>query len=299
MDVIDKNILTDLILNCRTSYQDMAIKYNLSANAIKKRINNMISKGVIEKFTIQLSLDMIDADILMCIIQTDGTEDEEQFLEYIGNDPRFSSLGRASGNLYIAFAKYMNGTAGLSEIRLFLNKKFVNNIELFPLLMDRGGKIEFSRTELTILKYLMENPRIPISEISNKSGISSKMISTIITDLSERGIVLFSITYSPGTDSILFLEKIDWNDQEMRLNELLEWLPKRFPEDFWIPAGICATEPIVFAAFISNNLARIPEITKRIKENKAVKSVTPIIGQPNKVYPDYSVLKLQELVKDI
>ena len=108
MDVIDKNILTDLIINCRTTYQDMAIKYNLSANAIKKRINNMIYKGVIENFTIQLSLEMIDSDILMCIIKTDGTEDEEEFIEYIGNDPRFSSLGRASGNLYIAFAKYMN-----------------------------------------------------------------------------------------------------------------------------------------------------------------------------------------------
>ena len=299
MDVIDKNILTDLILNCRTTYQDMALKYNLSANAIKKRINNMISKGVIEKFTISLSLEMIDADILMCIVQTDGTEDEEQFVEYIGNDPRFSSLGRASGNLYIGFARYMNGTRGLSEIRTFLNKKFVDNIEIFPLLMNRGGKAELSRAELTILKYLLDNPRMPISEISNKSGISSKMISTIIADLLERDIILFSITYSPGTDSILFLEKIEWNDQEMRLDELLEWLPNQFPEDFWIPAGICASEPIIFAAFISNNLARIPEITKRIKENKAVKSVTPIIGQPNKVYPDYSVIKLQELVRNI
>jgi DNA-binding Lrp family transcriptional regulator len=300
MDVIDKNILTDLMINCRTTYQEMALKYNLSANAIKKRTNNMISKGVIERFTIQLSLAMIDAEILMSLVNTDGTEDEEKFIDEIGNDPRFSAVGQASGNLYIAFAKYHNGSIGLSEVRSFFSKySFVKNIELFPLLMNLGGRADLSRTELTILKFLMENPRMPISEVSSRSGISSRMVSTIITDLVDRGIIMLSITYSPGADSILFLEKIEWDDQKLKLDELLAWLPMEFPDDYWVPAGISATSSIVFGAFISSNLKRIPEITKGIKKNPSVKAVTPIIGQPNRTFPDYSVLRLKELMRGL
>jgi DNA-binding Lrp family transcriptional regulator len=301
MDVIDKNILTDLMINCRTTYQEMALKYNLSANAIKKRINNMISKGVIERFTIQLSLAMIDAEILMSLVNTDGTEDEEKFIEEIGNDPRFSAVGQASGNLYIAYAKYYNGTIGLSEIRSFFTKySFIKNIELYPLLMNQGGKAELSRTELTILKFLMENPRMPISEISSKSGISSRMVSAVVNDLVERGIIMLSINYNPGAgDSILFLVKIEWDDTELKLDDLLTWLPKEFPDEYWVPAGVCVTSPTVFGAFISSNVKRIPEITKEIRRNPSIKAVTPIIGQPNSTFPDYSVLRLKELLREI
>lgn len=298
MDVIDKNILTDLMINCRTTYQEMALKYNLSANAIKKRISNMISKGVIERFIIQLSLAMIDAEMLMSIVYTDGTENEEKFIEEIGNDPRFSAVGRASGNIYFAFAKYFNGSEGLSEVGSFFRKNnFVKTVELHPLLMNRGEKAELSVTELTTIKFLLKNPRMPISEISSRSGITTRMINTVIKDLMARGIILLSINYSPGAgDSILFLEKIEWDDQKLKLDELLEWLPKEFPDDYWVPAGICATNPIVFGAFLSNNLSRIPEITKGIKKNPSVKAVTPIIGQPSKTFPDYSDLRLKEIV---
>jgi hypothetical protein len=165
--------------------------------------------------------------------------------------------------------------------------------------MNRGGKSDLSRTELTILKYLMQNPRIAISEISSRSGISSRMVSTIITDLIDHGIINLSITYSPGSDSILFLEKIEWDEQKLKLEELLAWLPMEFPDDYWIPAGISASTPIVFGAFISNNLKRIPEITKGIKKNSAVKAVTPIIGQPNRTFPDYAVLRLKKLLKGL
>ena len=301
MDVIDKNILTDLLINCRTTYQEMALKYNLSANAIKKRINNMISKGVIERFTVQLSLAMLDAEILMSIIYTDGTEDEEKFIEEIGTDPRFSAVGQASGNIYFAFAKYFNGTIGLSEVGSFIRKNvFVNSVELHPLLVNRGNKTELSVTSLAIIKLLMENPRMPISEISNRSGITSRMVNTVINDLTSRGIILLSIDYSPGAgDVILFLEKIEWNDQKLKLDELLAWLPQEFPEDYWIPAGINAISPIAFCAFLSSSLKRIPEITKGIRKNPAVKAVTPIIGQPNKTFLDYSVLRLKELIREI
>ena len=51
-------------------------------------------------------------------------------------------------------------------------------------------------------------------------------------------------------------------------------------------------------AFISSNAKQISEITKGIRKNPSVKAVTPIIGQPSRTFPDYSVLRLKELLNE-
>jgi DNA-binding Lrp family transcriptional regulator len=42
MDSIDKGIILDLMVNARTTYQEMANKYSISANAIKNRIKKRL-----------------------------------------------------------------------------------------------------------------------------------------------------------------------------------------------------------------------------------------------------------------
>ncbi|MHA2366940.1 MAG: winged helix-turn-helix transcriptional regulator, partial [Candidatus Hodarchaeales archaeon] len=187
MDLIDKNILLNLVVNCRRSYQEMAHKNGISANGIKKRINKMISLGLIENFYTELSLAMVDAEMSLSLIYTDGTEDEQAFLDQLGNDPRVNTVGQASGGVWIVFAIYTNGSVGLSELGTFFRIfPFVKNIELHPLLYFQGKKInKFSMSELTVLKYLIEDARMTISEISRRSGITSRMVSSVIKEFQE------------------------------------------------------------------------------------------------------------------
>ena len=50
LDLLDKQIILALNVNCRTSYQALAHELGLSVNAVKKRINKLIETGVILEF---------------------------------------------------------------------------------------------------------------------------------------------------------------------------------------------------------------------------------------------------------
>ena len=72
----------------------MANKHGVSANAIKKRVKKMLETGSIEGFSVELSLAMLDAEVVMCLAYTDGTEDENTFIEEIGNNYMVSTIGK-------------------------------------------------------------------------------------------------------------------------------------------------------------------------------------------------------------
>lgn len=55
MDEIDRKIINLLKENARMSYTSIAKKVGLSEGAVRKRVNELITKGVIKKFTIILS----------------------------------------------------------------------------------------------------------------------------------------------------------------------------------------------------------------------------------------------------
>jgi Lrp/AsnC family transcriptional regulator, leucine-responsive regulatory protein len=55
LDDIDKKILQLLMENGRMSYADIGKKLNLSRVSIRERVNQLIDKGIIEKFTVVIN----------------------------------------------------------------------------------------------------------------------------------------------------------------------------------------------------------------------------------------------------
>ena len=87
VDQIDKGIFYALDANCRISYEDLARRFNLSANAIKKRVMKLQELGVIKRFTVWLSLAMINAEMFVAIASTDSNQNDEALINAIGNSP--------------------------------------------------------------------------------------------------------------------------------------------------------------------------------------------------------------------
>jgi DNA-binding Lrp family transcriptional regulator len=140
MDEIDKVILLGFSNNCRVSYQSVARELGISSNAVKKRVDHLIESGVIVRFSTELSLEMFGGDMALCILETDGTENEQEFCDTLGENPMIGLVGPSSGSMYMLFATYI-GTIGLSDLGVFLRKqKPVINVEIYPLVFPRGKK---------------------------------------------------------------------------------------------------------------------------------------------------------------
>ena len=88
MDETDVKILRILSENSNTTTTDMTGKVNLSIPAINKRIQKLIQRGIIRRFTVLLDNKKVDKPIqafILVIVQHIFAGDE--LTEYIQNDP--------------------------------------------------------------------------------------------------------------------------------------------------------------------------------------------------------------------
>ncbi|WP_375090458.1 Lrp/AsnC family transcriptional regulator [Peribacillus sp. RS7] len=56
---IDKKILEILTINSRTSYADMGKELNISRNVVRDRVQQLVEKGVIEKFSVVINSEAV------------------------------------------------------------------------------------------------------------------------------------------------------------------------------------------------------------------------------------------------
>lgn len=59
MDEVDRVILSQLEIDGRLSFKDLAAKVNLSANAVAERVRRLQERGIIRRFTAELNFERI------------------------------------------------------------------------------------------------------------------------------------------------------------------------------------------------------------------------------------------------
>ncbi|MFW9864089.1 MAG: winged helix-turn-helix transcriptional regulator [Candidatus Thorarchaeota archaeon] len=295
MDRIDKAILLSLSQNCRTPYQSLARILDISSNAVKKRVDRLVKEGVIERFTIELSLEMFGGDVSLCVLETDGTEDEHEFCDTLGENLMVNIVGPTSGSTYMLFATYI-GTRGLAELGAFLrSQKPVKDVELSPLVYPRGKKAEYSKSHLKVIKALVRDARMPVAKIAKETGLAARSVRRLINEIIGGEGVRLSLSWNlNASDGISMIAKTEWIPEKTDINDMIGFFNTSFPE-FYLPM-ISASEPVIFAAFVGSSLKRLDEIAIQIKKSEKVRSVVSIFGRPSSSYPDLKQYEMEKLL---
>ncbi|MHA1959246.1 MAG: Lrp/AsnC family transcriptional regulator [Candidatus Thorarchaeota archaeon] len=299
MDLIDKGILFDLEENCRVSYQALSDRHGVSANAIKKRIAKLIEEGVIERFEVVLSYAMVDADLVIAVTQTDGTLISDQTLDTLGRSPMISViLPLTSGNIMID--SDCVGTKGISELGNLLRvQPGVVDVEIHPILVKRGKKAKLSNLDLRILKELVNNPRMPVTEIARQTGLTSKRVRGVIKRLVEGEVIRFTIWRNINTgQSTVFSLRISWDDNFTNHQEIVGRLEEDYPLEFWYPA-VSAIEPTMFCVFVVNHVRDVERVMHEVHGIPGVVSVKSMLFFPERIYDSLRSAKLKELTSRI
>jgi len=296
LDLIDKGILSDLTNNCRITYQEMAGKYGISANAIRKRILKLEDSGVIYQYGIALSPAMFDADYAFGVLYTDGSHDEQEFVERIGQNQYISAASSYTGGIYLLIAEFTS-MDGLHQVSTYLRSlEGVERVELHTLVIDKGNNVQLGRLPLRVLKHLNTNPRMPIVELAEKAGLTARRVRRIIQELvSGKGIRFRALLELGAADSVPFIARISWDDSKISHDELLSWLNQSFQLPLW-EIFISASEPTFFCLFTAGNLTEVEAITREIRTNAYVKSVRVLVSVYHKYFPAMGQSRLLELI---
>jgi DNA-binding Lrp family transcriptional regulator len=301
VDTIDRGIMWELHENCRISYQALAKKFGLTANAVRGRILKMMETGIIDSFIVSFSVEMIDSDLMFALVYTEGLEDTEEFITRLGQNPMVVVAGLVAcpeGGVYQIFAQYVK-SEGLSELRAFIrSNKEVTRIEIYPILFQRGGKTKLTKADLRLLKILVEDARMPIMEIAKKTGFTSRRVRRILNHFLETDSIWTAVRWNlNASDYIQFLMRTTYDERAIAADKLVVWLKESYPRKYW-DVYFVSTSPEVFVEFVVDNLRDVEHILQSMKKTEFIKTASPILRFSESKFPWLGELYLRNMIAE-
>ena len=298
LDELDRRILIDLQRNCRVSYQELSRKYGISANAIRRRILNLEESGVISGYSISLSPAMTGTDLLFGLLSTDGSRDEMEMVDAIGSRKQIVAAASYTNGIYALVAEYQ-GPEELQEVGAFLRAlDSVVEAELHTIIGGWGPKLNLTKTHLRVLEPVLEDPRLSIVEIAQRTGFTARRVRRLLREFEEHRAIRFSALIELGAASSLpFIVRITWNEKNATHSTISDWLQKDYPLQHW-ETYACALEPVIYALLFADDITEIIRTVRSIRKNKHVTSVKSLIAGHHKYFASYRYSKLIQMIKE-
>jgi DNA-binding Lrp family transcriptional regulator len=299
MDELDKKILAELKNNCRITYQELSRRYGISANAIRRRVLNLEETGEVSSYVVSLSVGMTGSSQLFGFLTGDGSRDEVEMIDEIGSHPNIIAAAAYSNGIYAFVGNYVT-THEMHDLSSYLRRiKGVLSAEIHPTIIPTGAGMELTPLHLRILKVLIDEPRLPVVDIAERSGLTARRVRRLLEQLEESGTIHFNALIELGADtSIPFIALIRWDESATTYEHMIEWLKEKYPLASW-ENFISAMEPVLFSLFAGENLTQVNEMTREIRRHPHVVSVITTISTHHKFFTGYRRSKLREMVENV
>ena len=266
-----------LYANCRAPYRSIASTVGISANAVKTRVNKMVSKGIIQKFIVMVNPAIFGYEkqcfLIVRNIDKIITKEEEG---YIFN--QLSLLGD------VRF--YVRQLGGDAIFVLLVRPEAEDKIELISTLlkpatveyrfaMINPPSMNISISDLKIIKCLLSNARMEIADIANEASVSPRTATRRIEKMQQNQMMDFRIIRDMSsmnlTGYIEFLLMVAVNKSAYR--EIVEKMYRQMQEYLInIPLNISGSEAFI-ALFFCLNIPTVDSIVTRVKSYDGVKGV--------------------------
>jgi DNA-binding Lrp family transcriptional regulator len=303
LDAIDRTIIHMAYANCRISYEALARIVNLTPNAVKNRVHNLIDSGVLSQFLIAYAPGVIDAESFQAIVLTNGTENSKDFVEMMGANPmigHISTIATVHGGAYLLWGEFI-GTEMVHEVSTFLRSlDEVEDVDLYVVLGDQEILTgEFTNLHLKVLRVLRDNPLMHTSEIAQKTNLSPKTVRRALREITEGGKVKFIGRPDLAAGSLVNIHiRMHWNEKKISLQELKSWLYDKYPVEFWSPFA-SATEPMMIAEFVVKDLQEAERISSELYEAEFIESRTVMVAFSSGKFSYLSQTKLDEFLDKV
>jgi predicted transcriptional regulator len=274
-----------------------------------KRVNSLMEAGTLREFIVMPSHAMIGAERFRATLYTDGYENEENLFDSIGSLPEVHGACRivsARGGAYIVWGSYI-GPIRLNEIgRYFRTLTSVEEIELHSVVANwsrfsnwgRGQKMELSRHHLLVLRSLRGNARIQVKELSVETGLSLRRVRRLLREIEESGAFYFVARTGPIVEGPAFVLKIRLAEDEMKPQQLHDWLQDTYPEHFF-GLAFSVTEPVSFVQFGGCDVPQMIHIFRDIGRLPFVAKTTILMALSFAGFPHLMQLKLDEMLEGL
>ncbi|MHA2426040.1 MAG: winged helix-turn-helix transcriptional regulator, partial [Candidatus Thorarchaeota archaeon] len=157
---------------------------------------------------------------------------------------------------------------------------------------------EDSLTQLhkKVLRCLVDNPRLGISDIADCSGYSSKSVRRALKELDESKAIWFGARPDLAAGSLVNIHiRVEWNEKESSAEEIGHWLRDKYPVTLW-DVWRTARHPVLYGEFVVEDLHEAQAIVLNIRESLKIKSTSTLVAYSSAKFRYLADIKLRELL---
>lgn len=208
LDDIDLKILNSLGRNGRLSYRNIAYSIGLTTKSVKTRVDKMISENVIVRFITLVNPSIIGYNTVctFAIRKNKLSNEMTDRIKLVGDiQYQFTVLGGAAG--------FSIAVREGSEEKIELLLKSLQPAILGITIQSSGSYPDISKrltvTDYRIIKQLVQNPRMEISDIGKTISVSPKTVRRRLDRILKYRILEFTILPNPHAmkgQIVFFLE---------------------------------------------------------------------------------------------
>ena len=301
MDLQDKRIITQLLLNCRLSYRELSKQVELSSSSIKKRVDNLIRDGFIEKFEVLLNPALLNLGLATFMVYTDASIAIESFRnEVLKHEIVYRIHPIISGDFYVAI-QYDNEEQLESLVQTIERIHGVMKIEKYVIPNSdtpSQSSPEFSAHELKVLEQLMVDPRMQTHEISRASGLTASRVTKILAQFEGDQRVLWGTIWNPNlSKSLTFTAKISYNSADFAKSEFFDWLDQTYPINYWGSRDY-ESRSTMFTFLTTTDISEMEKISQTILNYQGILSCETMLHYPAINQTPLSGIILKRYIQD-
>jgi DNA-binding Lrp family transcriptional regulator len=276
VDKIDLHIMILLYVNCRTPYRSIASAVGISANAVKTRVNKMVSKGIIQKFIVMVNPAIFGYEkqcfLIVRNIDKIVTKEEGYIFNQLNllGDLRFYVKQLGGDAIFVLLVR----PEAEEKIDLITNLLKPATVE-YRFAMINPPSMNVSISDLKIIRSLLSNARMEIGDVANEASVSPRTATRRIEKMRQNQMIDFRIIRDMSsmnlTGYIEFLLMVAVNKSAYR--EIVEKMYREMQEYLInIPLNITGSEAFI-ALFFCLNIPTVDSIVTRVKSYDGVKGV--------------------------
>jgi DNA-binding Lrp family transcriptional regulator len=171
VDKIDLKIINSLTGDCRTPYRNIAERVGITPNAVKARVNKMISQGIIQNFVVRIN-PVIFGYEKECILTV------RHYYNSMKEDQDIVKKLNLLGDVFV-YAKQLGGDSiFVLAIKPGAEDKIGLMIDLLkPAIVDskfvdcKPTSMSITISDVKIIKCLLSNARMEIADIAKDVGL--------------------------------------------------------------------------------------------------------------------------------